>query len=454
MSGYNGSTKRPRVLIVGAGFGGLELARALRRAPVDILLIDRNNYHTFQPLLYQVATAALEPEEIAHSVRGIFQRQRNFRFRMGEVTDVRFDERRVIVDGRDALDYDYLVLAAGAVTNFFGVKGAAEHSFDLKGIELALALRSHIIRQFEIADRAEFNVDDGRLTFAAVGGGPTGIETTGALVELIDLVLAKDFRDLPLERVRVILLEATDGLLAGFDERLQQYTARTLEKRGVEIRLGDPVVEVTPRGVHLRSGDYIPTHTVIWSAGVRTEALSDRLGLEQDRGGRIAVSDDLSLPGRPNVFAIGDIAAARDTDGSLLPQVAPVAIQGGRHVARRITDDLAGRPAAPFRFEDPGIMATIGRNSGVVQLPSGVKATGFVAWMMWLGLHLVQLIGFRNRLNVLVNWAWNYFTYDRSARLITHDFVREADEARQELSEAARPPVPAPSASKALDLQR
>lgn len=343
---------------------------------------------------------------------------------MGEVRDVDFDRRIVYVDREDSVDYDYLVIAAGAVTSYFGIRGAAEHSFELKGLEHALWLRSHIIRQFEIADRARFEVDDGRLTFAAVGGGPTGIETTGALVELIELVLSKDFPDLPLDRVRVVLLEATDRLLSGFDERLQRYAARTLDKRGVEVRLGDPVVEVTPDGVHLASGDVIPTRTVIWSAGVHTGPLAPRLGIEVDRGGRLFVDADLSVPKHPRVYVIGDMAAARDDNGALLPQVAPVAIQGGKHVAKQIVADLKGLERTRFTFRDPGIMATIGRNSGIVQLPSGIKATGIVGWVMWLGLHLIQLIGFRNRLNVLVNWAWNYFTYDRSARLITRGMDR------------------------------
>lgn len=409
---------RPRVVIVGAGFGGLTLAQELRKAPVDVLLIDRHNYHTFQPLLYQVATAGLEPEEIAHAVRGIFHRQRNFRFRMATVSEIDWRSKSVIAENGDRIPYDYLAIAAGVSTNFFGVPGADSHSLELKGIEHAVKLRSHIIRQFELADRHIAADAAGRLTFVVVGGGPTGVETAGALIELFHLVLKKDYPDLPITLARVVLLEATPHVLGTYHERLRTYTVRKLEERGVEVRLGDPVVLVTEDGVHLKSGEVILTHTTIWTAGVRTGELAGRLKLQQTTGGRIVVIGDLSVPEHPDVFVIGDMAATLDAEGRLNPQVAPVAIQGARHVARTIEARLAGRASAPFLYRDPGIMATIGRNSAVVQFPGGLKATGFVAWMMWLGLHLIQLIGFRNRLNVLINWAWNYFTYDRSARLI------------------------------------
>lgn len=412
------TSSRPRVVIVGAGFGGLTLARSLRKAPVEVFLIDRHNYHTFQPLLYQVATAGLEPEEIAHAVRGIFQRQTNFHFRLAGVVGIDRDARHVLLDDGDRVAYDYCVLAAGVGTTFFGIDGAEAHSFPLKSLPEAVALRSHIIRQFERADKDPSVMEDGGLTFVVVGGGPTGVEMAGALVELFHKVLRKDFPRLPVNRARVVLVEAAPRVLGAFHEMSQVYALKKLEKIGVELRLSEPVVKVAPDAIVLRSGATIATQTLIWAAGVRATALADALGLEQTRGGRIVVEPDLSVPGVPDVFVIGDLAGSRDEAGALHPQLAPVAMQGAKHVARQIHHRMAGQPTTAFHYRDRGIMATIGRNAAVAELAFGVRSSGFVAWVMWLFLHLVMLIGFRNRVNVLVNWAWNYFTYDRSARLI------------------------------------
>ena len=417
--------EKPCVVVVGAGFGGLTLARALRKAPVEVLLIDRQNYHTFQPLLYQVATAGLEPEEIAHAVRGIFQRQKNFHFRFGAVVGVDRAARVVRLEDGDRILYDYLVLATGVSTNFFGIDGAEEHSFPLKSLPEAVALRSHIIRQFEKADCDPSLLDQGALTFVVVGGGPTGVEMAGALVELFQMVLRKDFPRLPLERARVVLVEASPRLLGAFHETSQGYALRKLARRGVEVRLDEPVVRIDAAAVTLKSGERIPMQTLIWAAGVRTTPLADVLGMEQTRGGRLVVEPDLSVPGDPNVFVIGDMAGSRDEDGHLHPQLAPAAMQGANHVARQIRRRMAGQPPTAFRYKNKGVMATIGRNAAVAEFPvllraSDLRSSGFIAWVMWLILHLVLLIGFRNRLNVLINWAWNYFTYDRSARLIMH----------------------------------
>lgn len=407
-----------RVVIVGAGFGGLTLARALRKMPVDVLLIDRQNYHTFQPLLYQVATAGLEPEEIAHAVRGIFQRQQNFQFRLGAVVGIDWAAKAVLLEGGDRVPFDYLVLAAGVATNFFGIEGAEAHSFPLKNLSEAVALRSHLIRQFERADRDRSLIERGALTVVVVGGGPTGVEMAGALVELFQMVLRKDFPDLSLDRARVVLVEASPRLLGAFHETSQAYALKKLARRGVEVRLDEPVVRVEVDAVTLQSGEVLPTQTLIWAAGVRTAPLIDALALEQTRGGRLVVQSDLSVPDHPDVFVIGDAAGSRDEEGRLYPQLAPVAMQGAQHVARQIRRRMAGQPTTAFRYRDKGIMATIGRNAAVAELAFGLRTSGFLAWVMWLILHLVLLIGFRNRLNVLVNWAWNYFTYDRSARLI------------------------------------
>ena len=409
---------KPRVVIIGAGFGGLNLAKQLRNADVDIVLIDRNNYHTFQPLLYQVATAGLEAEEIAHAVRGIFHGQKNFQFVLGQMEDVDFSRQRVILSDRREIPYDFLVLAAGADTNYFGIEGAKQHAFPLKTLVEAVNLRSHIINRFERVDWNQSPIENGALNVVVVGGGPTGVEMAGALCELFHKVLRKDFPDLPIDRAKVYLVEAADQLLGPFHASSQQYALKQLEKRGVEVLLNEQVTRVTADEVYLNTGRIIPMHTLIWAAGIRTPDFVQRLGLETTQGGRIVVSDDLSVPEHENLFAIGDIAATQDESGVLYPQMAPVAIQAAAHLARTIEDQLAGKDSTAFRYKNRGVMATIGRSAAVSELAIGIRNSGFIAWIMWLVLHLVMLIGFRNRLNVLLNWAWNYLTYDRSARLI------------------------------------
>lgn len=408
----------PKVVVVGAGFGGLEVVRHLAGAPVEVTLVDRNNFHTFQALLYQVATAGLNAADIAAPVRGVLQGQRNVRFRHGIVTGVDWDERTVTLDGQDPLPFDHLVLASGATVAYFGTPGAAENGFPLYTLGDAVRLRNHVVHRFEEADRDPAVVEDGGLTFVVVGGGPTGVETAGALAELFDMVFRRDYPRLDVTRARVVLVEMLDDLLAPFAPASRRHALETLRSRGVEVRLGTKVAEVTSTRVTLGDGEVLPCHTLIWAAGVQANPLAAVAGAPQGRAGRISVEPDLSISGRPGGWAIGDIAAARERNGELLPQLAPVAMQSGRHVARQIRRTVAGRPTKPFRYLDKGTMATIGRRAAVAELPLGIKLRGGLAWLAWLGLHLVFLVGKRNRASVLLNWAWNYLTWDRGPRLI------------------------------------
>ncbi len=410
--------QRQRIVVVGAGFGGLAVARSLKDEPVDVVVVDANNFHTFQPLLYQVATAGLDADDIAYAARGIFRRQRNADVVMARVTGVDLDRRIVHLSRGRPLEYDHLVLAAGAVTNTYGIEGVAEHGFGLKSLDDATALRTHIVARFEEAALDPSIIDDGALTVVVCGGGPTGVELAGALAELFDKVLARDFRRLDVSRARVVLVEAADRLLGPFTPTSSERARRTLSRRGVEVLLGVGVEKIEATAVHLTDGQRIPAHTLVWAAGVQASPLAEALAAERTRGRRLVVERDLSLPGRPEVWAVGDIAASLGDDGEPLPQVAQVAIQGGRHVARQIGRRLAGAATEPFHYRDKGSMATIGRHDAVTELPNGWRFSGPIGWLAWLGLHLVYLLGFRNRANVLVNWAWNYLTYDRASRIL------------------------------------
>ncbi len=413
----SGVAAEPTVVIVGAGFGGLTAARALAGAPVRVVLIDRHNYHLFQPLLYQVATAGLEPEGIARPVRAILSRQRNFEFRLGEVTGVDFAARVVRTDAGEVA-YDHLILAVGGETNFYGQSGVARHGLGLKDVDEAVAIRNHILRCFEEAT-LEPDADRRRalLTFIVVGGGPTGVEMAGAFSELVRLVLVKDYPRLDLADVRVLLLEAAGRLLAAMPPRLSAAAAETLWAKHVEVRFGAAVEDYDGACARLKGGESIPARTLVWAAGVKAAPLAAALGLPTGRQGRIVVEPTLQVPGHPEVQVIGD-AAWLEHEGAPLPMMAPVAIQMARTAARNVARRLAGRPPEAFRYRDPGSLATIGRSAAVAYI-RGLSFKGFPAWVVWLVVHLIQLIGFRNKLLVLLAWAWDYLFYDRAVRLIT-----------------------------------
>jgi NADH:ubiquinone reductase (H+-translocating) len=410
---------RPRVVIAGAGFGGLTCARALKNAPVEVLLVDRNNYHLFTPLLYQVATALLDPGEIARPVRQLIRPLRNADFRQAAITGVDFEQRRLLTD-HGPIPYDYLVLATGAQSDFFGNASLAEHTMGLKELDEGLALRNRILSQFE-ASRWTDDAAQRRtlLSFAVVGGGPTGVEMAGAISELIRLVLRKDYRDLDTNEVSVVLIEAAPYVLGAFVPSLRAAALKSLKRKGIDVRLATKVEAVTDSCVRIAGGEEIPAGTVIWTAGVRASDVGRATGAQLVRQSRLKVDDTMQVPGHPVVFVIGDMAGARVEANSdtLLPMLIPVAMQAGKHVAACIKDMVDNGGAHAFRYKDPGIMATIGRNSAVAQL-GAVHLSGFLGWGMWLVVHLVNVISFRSRVVVLVNWAWDYLLYDRPIRLI------------------------------------
>ncbi len=426
------STAVPHVVVVGAGFGGLTAARALADAagdrPLKVTLVDRRNHHTFQPLLYQVATAALPPQDVGHPVRRIFGPHRGrargrgpVAVRVAEVVAVDRGAHEVHLADGSRLAYDRLVVAAGAVTSDFGLPGVERHGFGLKSLPEALALRDHVLRQFEQAGHDGDPDDAGRLTFVIAGGGPTGVELAGAMAELVDDVIARDHPDLDIGRVRVVLLEMADRVLGGFHKGSGEYAVRALRERGVEVRLGAALARAAADHVELDDGTTIPTRTLVWVAGVTASPLGGALDARRTRDGRVEVTDTLQLPDDPDVYVIGDLAGARDLDGDLLPQLAPVAIQQGRWVARHLAASLTDGPVpAPFRYRNKGTMATIGRHDAVAELPYGIRFGGVPAWLAWLGLHLFFLVGFRNRVAVFLSWVWNYIANDRSSRLILH----------------------------------
>jgi NADH dehydrogenase len=406
----------PRVVIIGAGFGGLSTAKLLAQAPFDVTIVDRHNYHLFQPLLYQVATAGLSPGDIASPIRGILGRQSNTKVVLAKVSGIDAMRREVIAEGR-RIPYDYLVVATGAKHAYFGHDWSS-YAPGLKTIDDATYLRRRILLAFERAE-TEPDPDERRrlLNFVVVGGGPTGVEMAGAIAELAKRALAADFRSIDPRCARIILIEAGPRLLAPFSPALSEAARRSLEQLGVEVRLDASVTDCDCSGVSL-GNERLQTRTIVWAAGVKASPVAEWLGAESDRAGRVKVKADLSVPGHPDIFVIGDAAATTGLDGRPLPGVAPVAKQQGWYVANLLTVRAEGRTLPAFRYRDVGSMATIGRKRAVARI-GAFQASGLVAWLLWSLAHIYFLIGFRNRLAVAMNWCWNYVTFHRGTRLIT-----------------------------------
>lgn len=425
----------PRVVIVGGGFGGLSAAKGLAGAPFEVTLIDRNNHHLFQPLLYQVATAGLSPADIASPIRSILSGQRNLRVMLADVSGVDVMRKEVVADG-SRIRYDYLVLATGAQHAYFGHDDWAAFAPGLKTIDDATYLRRRILLAFERAENEADAEERLRLmTFVVVGGGPTGVEMAGAIAELAKRALASDFRSINPLCARIILIEGASRLLTPFDPRLSDAARRSLEQIGVEVRLGTAVSQCSCDGARA-GGEFIPARTIIWAAGVMASPAGRWLGAAIDRAGRVVVRADLSVPGHPDLFVIGDTAAVAGPDGATLPGVAPVAKQQGQYIARTLIARRQGRTAHAFRYRDFGSLATIGRSRAVAQFGRH-RLSGFVAWVLWSVAHVYFLIGFRNRFVVALNWAWNYLTFQRGSRLITGLYAR-TDGIRQSLRKELR----------------
>ena len=439
-----------RVVIVGGGFGGLNAARSLRRTPVEVTLIDRRNFHLFQPLLYQVATGALSPGEIASPLRYVVNRQKNTRVVLGEVDDLNVNGREVILKDGSRVPYDSLIVATGSTHSYFGHPEWANVAPGLKTVEDATEIRTRILLAFERAEK-ETDLAERRanLTFVVVGGGPTGVELAGALGEISRDTLRKDFRHINPADANIFLIEGEDRVLPAYPAKLSQAAERSLIQLGVQTRTSTRVTGINERGVTMKSpaGEtHIEARTVLWGAGVQASPLghllAERTHCELDRAGRVQVARDLTVPGRPEIIVIGDLARVTQDDGSLVPGVAPAAIQMGTYAARSIERRLKGQPAEPFHYWNKGSLATIGRNHAVADI-GPLKFSGYLAWLTWLFIHLLYIVEFENRLLIVVQWAYDYFTHNRGARLITGTWA-SSDEALgpRSLSEQA-PPTPA-----------
>jgi NADH dehydrogenase len=408
----------PHVVILGAGFAGVAAMKMLRKAPVRVTVINKNDYQAFQPLLYQVATDVLSANEIGFPVRQMLHGHRAWAFHQAAVTGIDLGKRQVTVEGMEPISYDYLVIALGAVVNYFGTKGAAEHAFPLYTLADAERLKTHVLEGLEAVDKNPALIDDGALRFCVVGGGPTGVEIAGAMAELLDTELKQDYPNLPLDKAEIHLYEAGPQLLGPFKPGLRDYAKRALENLGVRVHLGVGVVAVESNRVHLKSGEMIKAHTLVWGAGLQANPLVSSLGIDLVKG-RVPVNPDLSLKDHPEVFAAGDVAIVTEPKTSRpLPQLGSVAKQAGEHVGRTIAGLLRGKGRIPFRYRDRGTMATIGRGAAVAELPAGFTLTGPIAWMGWLLVHLVLLSGSIERSLTLRDWAWNILTRRRSKRIV------------------------------------
>ena len=440
-----------RVVVVGAGFAGLSAARALIGEQVEVTIVDQRNFHTFQPLLYEVATAGLESGDVAYPIRVIFGKADNVAFRMATVTGIDWEHREVALAGTHPLPFDSIIMASGATAKFFGIPGASDHSFPLYTLTDARRLRDHILRRLEDVDAHPEGAEaQGGLTFVVVGGGPTGVEVAGALAELLDVAVKHDGFRFDRSAGRIVLVDALDRLLTPFRESAADYAARTLTDRGVELRLGHLVKSVTADAVVLDDGTTIATRTVVWAGGVTAEhTVAGEIDVATGVNGRVVVRPDLTVEGHEGVYAVGDAAAVLwgPDDDRVCPQVAQVAIQSGSHAARQILARLDGKDTRPFHYKDKGIMATIGRRAAITQFRSGRVVRGTFGWLAWLALHLVYLVGFRNKIVVFINWSWRYLSWGSGPRIIVSEETAPGLEAApddqpddQPDDEAAAPP--------------
>lgn len=412
--------QKPKVVIIGGGFGGLWAAKALAKKPVEVTLIDRKNHHVFQPLLYQVATAVLSPGEVAQPIRRILHKYKNIEVILGEVTGFDKENNKIILADGSEVGYDYLIVAAGARHSYFGHHDWEAAAPGLKTLEDAVEIRRRVLLAFELAERdAYLNGEQKQLNFVVVGGGPTGVEMAGAIADIARQALAKDFKAIDTRKTKVVLFEGSDRVLGTFAKELSESAKMQLEQIGVEVRLNSFVTEIEPGRVKV-GDDWIDCDVVVWATGVAASPLGKALGMETDKAGRVHVENDLSIKRFPNIFVIGDMASLTQKNGEPVPGVSPAAMQMGTRAAENILADLKNRPREDFEYWDKGTMATIGRSKAIAQA-AGLHFKGFIAWLMWLFLHVFFLIGFRNRLFVLSEWFWAYLTRERSARLITGD---------------------------------
>ncbi len=409
---------RPRVLVLGGGFAGVGAARQLKDADADVVLVDKHDYHTFQPLLYQLATDLLETAAVGHPLRDLFHEQPNVAVHQASVTGIDLAKREVRFAEMAPVSYDYLVLAVGAQVNFFGTEGAAEHGFPMYTLSDAVRLKEHVLQRWEAADRDPALVEDGALNVVVVGGGATGIETAGALAELYRAEFAKDYPALPQEDARIVLVEAGPALLTMFKSDIRDYTKRTLEKFGVEVVLGEIVASVGPTRVTLKSGTELEAHTLVWGAGLQAAPIAALLGLELEKGNRVPVEADLSVAEHPEVFAVGDVAWITDTKTKqVLPQLGSVALQAGERAGENIALRLAGKDPEPFAYHDKGTMATIGRGAAVMQTARGKTIKGKTASLAWGTVHLALLSTGEDRAKAVVDWTWAGFSHERPGRI-------------------------------------